>query len=73
MFDHPYRDNVVELGIGTTVKIARRHKVIALFSQVNDRVEASRRSGAESERRRSALEGSKALLQDVRGRIHDTG
>ena len=63
----------VELRVGAAVERAGRHQFIALPEQAGDRQELRRLSARCRETGDAALQRRHALLEDVRGRIHDAG
>ena len=64
---------VLEQVVGAAVQAGAADKVIAGACQVEDAERLGGLAGGHPQGRHAALEGSHALLEDVRGRVHDAG
>mmetsp|Transcript_17835 Transcript_17835/g.46702 ORF Transcript_17835/g.46702 Transcript_17835/m.46702 type:complete len:455 (-) Transcript_17835:67-1431(-) len=67
--------DVVELGEGAAVKLRRAHDIVTRLRQVDDRVEGrvGARGHTEAAKEGPALEQGEALLEHVRGGVHEAG
>jgi hypothetical protein len=68
---HVARRHVEEI-IGSAVDVCRADEVVACLREVLDRVERRSLAGGDGQRGRPAFHRREALLEDIRGRIHDS-
>ena len=73
--DAEFRQDVVELGVGAAVEVARADDVVAGLGEVDDAVEHAARARRETETGHlmRTLEHGDAFLEYVRGRVHQAG
>ncbi len=65
--------NVIEHRIGAPVKVHRRYNLITLAADVDHRVKYCRGAGSQGQAGSPAFQSRHALLEDILGRIHQTG
>ena len=72
-FDAVLGQGVLEQVVGAAVERGARHDVVAGAGEVEDREGLGRLAGRHAQCRHATLESGDALLEDIRGRVHDPG